>query len=215
MTPAEVATRDLLLDTAEAILATEGLGSLGVRAVARRAGLSHNAPLRHFTSLAELRTAVATRGFVAFTAATADAVAVQGPSDPVVARAERLGRAYVRFALDHPGRFALMWRFDLLEPDDAFVRESRRAYTVLAELVGECQRAGLRPDLGRDMLAAIFWTSMHGIASLWPAGPIAGGAGIESLDSLVRQAVRAVLGAPVADPAPSSRSAEHPEARPS
>lgn len=55
--------RDRLLRAARDVVAADGLEGLTLRAIARRAGVSHGAPLRHFPSLAALLSAVAADGF--------------------------------------------------------------------------------------------------------------------------------------------------------
>ena len=44
--------RERLLQSAREVVATDGLEGLTLRAIARRAGVSHGAPLRHFPTLA-------------------------------------------------------------------------------------------------------------------------------------------------------------------
>ncbi|HEY8058086.1 MAG TPA: helix-turn-helix domain-containing protein, partial [Acidimicrobiales bacterium] len=56
-------SRDRLVDTARAHLDEHGLEGLTLREIARQAGVSHGAPLRHFPSLAALCSAVATQAF--------------------------------------------------------------------------------------------------------------------------------------------------------
>ncbi|MGH9235058.1 MAG: TetR/AcrR family transcriptional regulator, partial [Acidimicrobiales bacterium] len=58
-----VSPRERLLQAARDVVAAEGLEGLTLRAIARRAGVSHGAPLRHFPSLASLLSAVAAEGF--------------------------------------------------------------------------------------------------------------------------------------------------------
>ncbi len=56
-------TRQRLIDTASELLAEEGVGAVTLRGIAKAAGVSHGAPLRHFSGRAELLSAVATQGF--------------------------------------------------------------------------------------------------------------------------------------------------------
>ena len=64
-----VDTRQRLIDCAVDILDTEGLAGLGLREVTRRAGVSHNAPSRHFPGgYRDLCSAVATVGFTGLAA---------------------------------------------------------------------------------------------------------------------------------------------------
>lgn len=97
-------TRDRLVTHAIAVLETEGVDAVTIRRVAREAGISHGAPLRHFPTRADLLAAVAATGFVR----------LQGllESAPGVGR-ERLVaacRSYVEFARSAPALYDLMFR---------------------------------------------------------------------------------------------------------
>src|SRR4026209_2174110 len=79
-----------LLHSAGNILEKEGLEPLGRRAVARRAGVSHNAPYRHFTEREALLAALAAEGFERLGAATRTAGGAGGRG--AAARAPAHGR---------------------------------------------------------------------------------------------------------------------------
>src|SRR5688572_33107199 len=89
--------RAVLLRTAGEMLEKEGLGALSLREVARRSGVSHNAPYRHFPDRDSLLAALAAEGFREF----GDALAKRPRQE--------MGEAYVEFALEHPQRFRLMF----------------------------------------------------------------------------------------------------------
>ena len=55
--------RKALLDAASALLAEVGVAAISLREVARRAGVSHNAPYRHFADRDALLAALALQGF--------------------------------------------------------------------------------------------------------------------------------------------------------
>jgi hypothetical protein len=55
--------RRALIGAALQVIATDGLGALSLRDLARHAGVSHAAPIHHFRDKAGLLTAVATEGF--------------------------------------------------------------------------------------------------------------------------------------------------------
>ncbi|MER3452961.1 MAG: TetR/AcrR family transcriptional regulator, partial [Acidimicrobiia bacterium] len=103
-------TREQLLAAARAHLDEHGLEGLTLRAIARRAGLSHGAPLRHFPGVAHLLAAVAARGFRELHATVAAAVGAAGGDAADRLAAAALG--YVRFALANPGVFELMFRHE-------------------------------------------------------------------------------------------------------
>jgi len=64
-----------LLDAALGLLAEEGPQAFTLREVARRAGVSHNAPYRHFKDKDDLLAEVAAQGFDRLTAAMRKAMA--------------------------------------------------------------------------------------------------------------------------------------------
>ena len=102
--------RAQLIAVALEILNRDGIEALTLRAVARGAGVSHGAPARHFDNLDDLKAEVAAEGYkvVAEGIRAADAVASKGadPKKPLIAAV----RAYVNFARDNPGLFALIIR---------------------------------------------------------------------------------------------------------
>ena len=105
-----------LVDVTEKLLAREGIEGLSLRSIARRAGVTHGAPARHYRGLATLLSEVAARGFRELSdAIDAAAAAVPGGAAPG-ARVAAAARAYVRCAVAKPALFALMFRSDALDP---------------------------------------------------------------------------------------------------
>ena len=96
-------TKDVLLRAAVEIAETDGVGAIGLREAARRAGVTHGAPYRHFENQQALVAAVAERGFRELMT-QAQAAQIEAGSD-VLLRFHALGVAYLRFALAHPGQF--------------------------------------------------------------------------------------------------------------
>ena len=158
--------RRALLDAALQEVLAVGPTRLSLREVARRAGVSHAAPRHHFGDKAGVLTALAAEGFARLAEATADAARTARVLDDV-------GLAYVRFALDSPAHFAVMFRPDLFDPDDVeLVRSRDAAAAVLLEGVA----AELGPDASEDELQAgviAAWSMTHGFASLWLTGNLA------------------------------------------
>lgn len=150
--------RDALLAAARAELAEHGDAAISLRAVARRAGVSHAAPKHHFADRAGLLTALATEGFAALAAAL-DAVA--GDPDPR-RRLAALGRAYVAFGLAHPALFDLMFRPGELHGDDAGLAAAKAASIAgLRSAVG-----ALVPERDAAGLLLVSWALVHGLVTL-------------------------------------------------
>src|SRR5450631_4344387 len=100
--------RQTLLDAAVTLIGEVGPRAFTLREVARRAGVSHNAPYRHFVSKDELLAEVAAEGFDRLTASMQKSMA-RGLSP--LERLELCGCGYVAFALRWPHHFLVM--FDL------------------------------------------------------------------------------------------------------
>jgi AcrR family transcriptional regulator len=157
--------REALLQAAIQLIAEVGPAGFTLREVARRAGVSHNAPYRHFPEQQDLLAAVAAQGFRELNQAMLDAVKHHRDS---VARLKRAGLAYVEFALDRPEHFTVM--FDVPpaskrdDPCDAEAAE--QAFGTLLGLVKHCQDEGRLPAGDTHQFALLAWSMVHGIAKL-------------------------------------------------
>ncbi len=148
--------RAALLAAGEVELAERGIESFSLRAVAKRAGVSHAAPAHHFGDVGGLLTALATEGFRRFQA-TLDASEV-GALD-ARDRAIRAGLGYLEFAMLRPTLFRLIFsskKPDFTDPDMMTAAEA--AYDHLVALIR---------DLGGDQSdVSALWAMSHGIADL-------------------------------------------------
>lgn len=145
--------RNALLDAARAILEEESLAALSLRAVARRAGVSHAAPYRHFPNHEALLVELAFEGFAELRAEIAEAVKAQG------AKADRIsnvGAAYMRFVARRPALARLMFGPQL--PN----REAFPALAEAADAVGD----EIGKSLQDSALGLAVWASVHGLAML-------------------------------------------------
>ncbi len=179
----QVPLDERLVQVALDLLANEGIERVSLRRIARRAGVSHGAPLRHFPSLSALLAEVAARGFRLLSEAIEQAGARLPPGAGARARLEAAGRAYVGVAVENAALFALMFRPDRLDRDNAaWQRESATAFEHLVRLVRGAQDAGWHPQGDTRVLAGSVWASVHGLATLWAQGAFAGAVPGASLD---------------------------------
>jgi len=204
-------TRDRLLQAARDVVASEGLEGLTLRAIARRAGVSHGAPLRHFPSLAALLTAVAADGFRRLVAeidghlarAEAAAAAEGRRLDPRT-RLAVAGRAYVRFALSDPGVFAVTFRPERVDVDDPdYAAAGYASFQQLVDLVTDAQATGWMAGERTEDVAAVLWAHVHGIAELALHGGLPAVVGHDDTDRLTALSSLMSLGVetpPVPDP---------------
>jgi len=148
-----------------------GIDGLTLREVARRAGVSHNAPYHHFADKAAIVEALALEGYemlLAVELAAIDAVA------PVHERIRALGRAYVGFALAHPARFTLMNRAELRRADRVTDVQAAGVASEgpLLEAIQEGQADGTLAAGDRDAMALGAWSAVHGLSVLLVDGPL-------------------------------------------
>lgn len=170
-TSATSGTADRLVATARAMLDEQGLEGLTLRAIARRAGVSHGAPLRHFATLAALLSAVGAQGFRELIVTVDGAIAALDADAPAIARLSAAGHAYVKFAIRNPGVFTVMFRTERLDcTDPAYVAAGADSFGQLQDVVEAAQREGFHPDVDPTRLASVMWSLMHGLADLWVHG---------------------------------------------
>ena len=161
------ALRDALLEAAERVLERDGLAGLTLRAVAREAGVSHAAPTHHFGDLTGLLSELAAIGFRQFNAAMVAAGAADLPfNERGMARA----KAYVAYALAHPGMYGLMFRAERLDYSRPSLHEAAGAsFAGLAGAVAAKRHETISENaLTLDQAAAIVraWSLVHGFTTL-------------------------------------------------
>jgi AcrR family transcriptional regulator len=173
-----VGPRQHLIATAATLLAAEGVQAVTLRGIAKAAGVSHGAPLRHFPGRAQLLSAVATLGFLK--------LREHGEQLPDASARERLLAAchgYLDFALDNPAMFELMFRHDLIDAEDPELSTANSAvFDFFADLIAEVQAEGWRADTDPRLLAASLWASLHGLAGLWLWGGLSNASFAESIE---------------------------------
>jgi AcrR family transcriptional regulator len=153
-----------LLQAAIQLIAEVGPAGFTLREVARRAGVSHNAPYRHFPDREDLLAAVAAQGFRELNEAMLEAVTHHRGS---VGRLKGAGLAYVEFALRRPEHFTVMFDAAVSKhrtPDSTEAAE--QAFGTLLTLVKSCQDENRLPSVDVRQLALLAWSMVHGIAKL-------------------------------------------------
>jgi AcrR family transcriptional regulator len=147
--------RPAILAAASQILENESLSKLSLREVARRAGVSHSAPYRHFPDRETLLAALAAEGFGMLARAQSEAAVASG--------LRGMGEAYVRFALAHPQRFQLMFGGAVPIAKHPQLREV--ATKTFAGLSGALAvQAPVARGASDASIAA--WALVHGLAQL-------------------------------------------------
>lgn len=177
--------RAACLHAARELLEEDGSAGLSLRAVARRAGVSATAPYRHYADRDALVSAVAAEGYREL----AGCLATAHPSPATADDLATVAVAYVRFALDHPAMFRVMFA----EPCDPDNEERVTATAAVREYVRGIVR-GVFPGADPAALSTAVWALVHGLAFLHLDGKLDASAP-EAVSGQVRGAVHALFAA--------------------
>lgn len=158
-------TRALLVSAAAKLLDRGGPAAVTLRGVGKLAGVSHNAPYKHFADKEELLAAIASRELRRQAQAMTDLGAARHPIETM----RLLMRGYVRWARAKPARFKLTfgpWTSQNEDLGEA-ASESR---ALLVSIVKAAQTRKELPPGNPDRMAALFLALAHGAADLALSG---------------------------------------------
>jgi AcrR family transcriptional regulator len=165
--------RTALLDAASELLAqSQDAEQLSVRAVTSRAGVSPTALYLHFADKDELTQAVKTRCFAALEEVLRGAES-EHPDDPFE-QLRAMGRAYLRFAAEQPGQYAILFHTHVPKPgapprreDHATASPGGAVFDVLVQATARC----LQDDGDPFDVSCVLWMALHGRAAVRSAMP--------------------------------------------
>lgn len=157
--------RRVVIETAQAMLREEKGWQFTLREVARRAGVSHAAPYKHFPDKGTLLAQLATLGFDQLRGEIAGARARPLRS----ARAEFIAaaKAYVHFGALNPSLYRLMFSGDVDKAAHAKLEEASAG--AFAELLAILERGRASEAFKKQPVrgqAAAAWALVHGLTML-------------------------------------------------
>lgn len=155
-----------MIDEAFAIIEEKGVEQLSLRDVARRLGVSHQAPYKHFPSRDHILAALVARAFESF-AAHLEARPV---SDTAFDDLGQMGLAYLSFARAHPLKYRLMFNTPLPDGKDhpEMLARAQHAFALLRDRLNTMPLHDLAPPIDDPAKhdAFFIWSALHGLASL-------------------------------------------------
>ena len=167
-----------------------------LRELARRAGVSHNAPYKHFADKRELLAAVSAAGFEALTRRmVVEMSKVADPRGQLFA----IWRAYIRHGVENPALYRLMFGRYLRGADDGRPAIERAAANQAKDLVtGVIVNGGLGRAIPatrrneRKIAGALLtcWSLVHGLTLLLADGLVGPG---KTSDELIDTLLRGIL----------------------
>ena len=144
------------------ILDETGPDAITIREVARRAGVSHAAPVNHFKDREALLTEVAATLFHDLKSEIGKALSKdkKAPAE----RAKAFADGLIRYGLKNPNRYRMLWRRDLVDTEDA--RLTRAMDGIYDDLIGEIAKSRKQRGFDDDTIAIGLWSMAHGYVSM-------------------------------------------------
>ncbi len=163
-------TQDRILAAARDLFLNGGAEAMTMRAVAARVGVTPMALYRHFKARETLLEAVVEQGHTVFLSYLQRALA----EPTAAARLARSAEEYLRFALEHPRDYAVMFLKPLRD------RGRRKqplwrdvaTFRFLVDRVRECTSDGTLRVADLEDAALTLWAQVHGLMSLYLAGKL-------------------------------------------
>jgi len=161
--------REQILNAARTILTRDGIEALTMRKIADAIEYSPATIYLHFENREAIALALCREASAVLFAQVGEAAAIEDPAE----RLRVVGRTYVRYGIEHPEEYKLIFMTDsalmesvfgqeLMSPDDP----GAQAFEYLAATVVEAQASGAIRRLDPRLVAEALWSAVHGIVSL-------------------------------------------------
>ena len=156
--------RDACIVAAQEVIAERGIENLSLRDVARKLGVSHQAPYKHYPSRDHLLAEVMRRCFQRFAAHLDARPRFDDPEQDL----ESLGMQYLGYAHQHPLEYRLM--FSTTWPESAqplgLLSDATHAFDVLRGVLRRMH--GDSPEMREavELDALYIWSTVHGVAGV-------------------------------------------------
>ncbi len=167
----ELLRADILAAAERLLIQTGDEAAVSIRAIADAAGVTPPSIYLHFADKTELLAAVCDVRFREFERYLEDATA--GIEDPLEALRAR-GRAYVRFGLENPEHYRILFMTRPVADHPADDVEHLPGLTAFSRLVDDVaggMDAGLLGPGDPFLVATGLWSAVHGVTSLLIARP--------------------------------------------
>ncbi len=158
--------RQSLITAAIDFLKTNSFTELSLRSIARKLGVSHMAPYRHFKTKEELLAAIIEDGFVRMTFEF-DKI-LNGNFSNYREKFSAMGKAYVYFIVSNSAQARLMFSGILCDAEkyESTHQAGHESFACLLKLIEEGQSNGHLVKENSHAMGLMIWASVHGTAVL-------------------------------------------------
>ena len=163
---ADAALRTAILDAARHLIVTNGHRDVSMRDIAGDVGCSVSSLYLYFDNRDALIHTLIDEGFQRWYDEELE-IGARYEADPW-ARLEAMARGYVRFGLENPELYEIMYLFhpkSMERLPKELYRRARRGFDVVVQTVLACDPAGALPEADARILAASIWAALHGVVS--------------------------------------------------
>ena len=161
--------KEAVVEEAFSVIEEKGVEHLSLRDIARRLGVSHQAPYKHFSTRDHILSAVVARCFENF----ADHLRARPNSDTPQEDLLNMGLAYLEFARTHPLKYRLMFNTPLPPAADhpEMLKNGQIAFSLLRERLEAMDLKQLPENVDNPEKhdAVFILSTLHGFASLMQA----------------------------------------------
>ena len=186
--------KEAVLEAARRLCFAEGVDGVSARRIAREIGCSATAIYSYYHNIDDVLHHLRMEGH----ALLAEYFHRIEASLPALERLRELGRAYYRFAVEHPKYYEVMFLSRFKDaPRREFIQREVFTLIILRDVLKEGMDANvIRNDLDSMVLANAVWSQIHGLASLAVSGLLfltAPGRADDLLEPVLDGIVRGVL----------------------
>jgi AcrR family transcriptional regulator len=167
--------RQTIIEEALSWIEQEDIFRLSLRGIARRIGVSHNAPYRHFSDKESLLIEIAKIGFNQLYQSLEQALI--NSHDHAQQKLETIGVAYIQYAVQNQAYYRVMFSDRPKYSKEANQQKnadkyqnlnhvSEKAFSVLLQTIQTGQQAGVFVGDDSYQLALVCWSLVHGVSML-------------------------------------------------
>lgn len=158
--------KNALIQAGIDIISEQGIQKLSIRNAAKKIGVSHTAPYRHFKSKEELVVAIAVKGFDILENTIEKAVANLSKSDPL-SLIEGC-RAYIQFAISYPNYYRIMFGDTIKNKTDYpdFLKAYELSFRKLIHVIVNQVNHHKKDKTDLEITAIAVWSMLHGYCLL-------------------------------------------------
>lgn len=161
-----------ILEAAKKLFVKDGYDATSIRKIAAEVEFSPTTIYLYYKDKSDIAYALHQEGFLLLRERFVALEFVDRPFE----RLKAMGRAYIRFAIDHPDFYELMFimrepmeYLEIHHPEQEWP-EGERVLDGLFQTVQACQQEGYFTDIDTQEMAILCWNVVHGLCSLHITG---------------------------------------------